>query len=122
MIFVEASIFTTIDREVVIMTKRNLFDELKQGIEEIDKHKKGKITLRTYAYEKKTQPKVSASLIRSVRKKFHLSRPVFAMRLRVKPRTLEKWEQGLTVPNDQAAALILLVKKYPDTLNRLSEI
>jgi putative transcriptional regulator len=37
-------------------------------------------------------------------------------------RTLEKWEQGTITPNDQAAALILLVRKYPDTLQRLEDI
>ena len=52
----------------------------------------------------------------------HLSRAVFAMRLRVHLRTLEKWEQGTTVPNDQASALILMARKYPDTLNRLAKI
>jgi len=41
---------------------------------------------------------------------------------RVYSRTLEKWEQGETVPNDQAAALILMVRKYPDTLKRLEDI
>ncbi|MFT3741675.1 MAG: hypothetical protein QM752_03240 [Gammaproteobacteria bacterium] len=33
-----------------------------------------------------------------------MSRNVFALKLRVSPRTLEKWEQGKTAPNDQAAA------------------
>jgi putative transcriptional regulator len=37
-------------------------------------------------------------------------------------RTLEKWEQGRAKPNDQAAALILLVRKYPDTLGRLKTL
>lgn len=37
-------------------------------------------------------------------------------------RTLEKWEQGKTVPNDQAVTLILMVRKFPDTLKRLEEI
>lgn len=44
------------------------------------------------------------------------------MCLRVSPRTLEKWEQGETVPNSQAAALLLMVKKYPETLDRLAKI
>lgn len=38
-----------------------------------------------------------------------MSRPIFALKLRVSLRTLEKWEQGETKPNDQAAALILMV-------------
>ncbi len=104
------------------MSKRNLFQELKQGIKEIKAHNKGKITLRTYSFEKKSPPKVDAALIRETREKLNLSRAVFAGRLRVQLRTLEKWEQGKTIPNEQAAALILMTRKYPDTLDRLNQI
>jgi putative transcriptional regulator len=37
-------------------------------------------------------------------------------------RTFEKWEQGRAKPNLLAAALVLLVRKYPDTLARLDEV
>ncbi|HLB55831.1 MAG TPA: helix-turn-helix domain-containing protein [Coxiellaceae bacterium] len=102
--------------------KRNLFNELAEGIAEIKAHKKGKITLRHFSAEKKSRPKVSARIIRDTREKFHMSRNIFALILRVSPRTLEKWEQGETIPNDQAAVLILMVRKYPDTLKRLNEV
>jgi len=52
----------------------------------------------------------------------HCSRAVFARKLRINERTLEKWEQGRAKPNPQAAALVLLVRKYPDTLARLDEV
>ena len=45
----------------------------------------------------------------------------FAFKLGVNPRTLERWEQGRK-PNEQAAALIWLVRKYPDTLKRLESL
>lgn len=102
--------------------KRNLFEELKQGIEEINAYKTGKITLRTYKAQEKPRPHVEPDFIRETREKLHMSRNVFALKLRVSPRTLEKWEQGKTVPNDQAATLILMVNKYPDTLSLLEEI
>jgi len=35
---------------------------------------------------------------------------------------LGNWEQGRARPNSQAAALILMVRKYPDTLKRLNAI
>ena len=35
---------------------------------------------------------------------------------------LEKWEQGRAKPNPQAAALVLLVRRYPDTLERLEKL
>ena len=50
------------------------------------------------------------------------SRAVFARELRINERTLEKWEQGRAKPNPQAAALVLLVRKYPDTLDRLDQL
>ena len=90
--------------------KRNLFEELKSGIEEIKSSRQDKITLRVYHAKPRPLPKITATSIRNIRRKLHLSRNVFAMRLRVSPRTLEKWEQGETVPNSQAAALLLMVK------------
>lgn len=105
-----------------IIPRRSLIKELQQGVEDIEEYKKGKITLRTHSFENKPQPKIDAKLIRNTREQLNLSRAVFAMRLRVQLRTLEKWEQGTTIPNDQAAALILMVRKYPDTLNRLADI
>jgi putative transcriptional regulator len=44
------------------------------------------------------------------------------LRLRVSHRTLEKWEQGLAKPNEQAATLLLLTSKHPDTLERLNSV
>jgi putative transcriptional regulator len=37
-------------------------------------------------------------------------------------RTVENWEQGRAKPNAQAAVLIKLVERYPDTVQRLSEL
>ena len=102
--------------------KRRLFDELVQGIEEINQHLAGKITLKTYTVEPVKKPEMTPELIRETREQLHLSRAVFAHELHISPRTLEKWEQGLTKPNEQAATLILLVRKYPDTLQRLKQL
>jgi len=51
-----------------------------------------------------------------------IRRAVFARKLRINERTLEKWEQGRAKPNPQAAALVLLVRRYPDTLERLEKV
>lgn len=102
--------------------KRNLFEELKQGILEINDHKAGKMTLRTHKLVKNPCPKISPEFILATREKLHMSRAIFALKLRVPLRTLEKWEQGTTAPNDQAVVLLLMVNKYPDTLKRLEEL
>jgi putative transcriptional regulator len=102
--------------------KPRLFDELMEAIEDINQWQEGKITLKTYKVERTPKPEVTPAMIRETREKLHLSRAVFALELHVSPRTLEKWEQGLTKPNEQAATLILLVRKFPDTLQRLKQL
>jgi putative transcriptional regulator len=85
-------------------------------------HREGKITLRGYKVEASPLPKVDSKVIRDTRKKLRCSRAVFARKLRINERTLEKWEQGRAKPNPQAAALVLLVRRYPDTLARLDAV
>ncbi|HTP63767.1 MAG TPA: helix-turn-helix domain-containing protein [Geobacteraceae bacterium] len=102
--------------------KPRLFDELMEAVEDINQWREGKITLKTYKVERFPKPEVTPEVIRDTRERLHLSRSVFAHELHVSPRTLEKWEQGLTKPNEQAATLILLVRKFPDTLQRLKQL
>ena len=99
--------------------KRNLFDELMQGVEDMRAHREGKITLRTHTVEDMSPLSIDSLLIRDTREQLNVSRSVFARHLRVSTRTLENWEQGRAKPNTQAAALILLVRRYPDTLQKL---
>ena len=104
------------------MAKRSVFGELMEGVAAMKGHREGKLTLRSYKVESAPLPKVDARLIRDTRKRLRCSRAVFARRLRINERTLEKWEQGRAKPNPQAAALVLLVRKYPDTLERLDKV
>ena len=93
-----------------------------EGVAAMKGHREGKLTLRSYKVESVPLPKVDARLIRDTRRRLRCSRAVFARRLRINERTLEKWEQGRAKPNPQAAALVLLVRKYPDTLERLDKV
>jgi putative transcriptional regulator len=104
------------------MAKRDIFGELMEGVAAMKNHREGKITLRTYKVEVAPLPKVDSKFLRDTRKKLRCSRAVFARKLRINERTLEKWEQGRAKPNPQAAALVLLVRRYPDTLARLDEL
>jgi putative transcriptional regulator len=78
--------------------------------------------LQDWANIQTALPAVDAQLIRETREKLQCSRALFARRLFMNERTLEKWEQGRARPNDQAAVLILLVRHFPDTLERLRRI
>ena len=69
------------------------------------------------------EPLLGALLeLAKLRKDMNISRALFAGYLRTNVRTLENWEQGRAKPNAQAALLIRLVQRYPDTMKRLSEI
>ncbi|MGD0988091.1 MAG: helix-turn-helix domain-containing protein [Candidatus Sulfotelmatobacter sp.] len=104
------------------MAKRDIFGELMEGVAAMKDHRQGKLTLRNYKMEVSPLLKVDSKLLRDTRRKLRCSRAVFARKLRINERTLEKWEQGRAKPNPQAAALVLLVRKYPDTLARLDAL
>ena len=104
------------------MARRNIFGELMEGVAAMKGHREGKLTLRSYKIDPAPLPKVDSKLIRDTRKKLRCSRAVFARKLRINERTLEKWEQGRAKPNPQGAALVLLVRKYPDMLERLERV
>ncbi len=104
------------------MANRKIFDDLMDGVAAMKGHREGKVTLRSYKVEARPLPKVDSKLIRETREKLRCSRAVFARKLHINERTLEKWEQGRAKPNPQAAALVLLVRRYPDTLQRLEKL
>ncbi len=104
------------------VAKRDLFGELSEGVAALAEARQGKRTLRTHALEYKPAPKVTPRELIRLRESLNLSRPLFAMYLRTNVRTLENWEQGRAKPNAQAALLINLVKRYPDTVQRLAAI
>ena len=102
--------------------KRNLFEELNEGMTALADARQGKRTLRTHAVEFRPAPEVTARELVRVRQHLKLSRALFAAYLRTNVRTLENWEQGRAKPNAQAALLINLVKRFPDTVERLAAI
>ena len=102
--------------------RRNLFEELTSGVKAMREHREGRLTLRTSEIGPINVPQVDPDFVRETRELFRMSRQVFAFKIGVNPRTLERWEQGRSKPNEQAAVLISLVRKYPDTLRRLESL
>lgn len=102
--------------------KRDLFAELTEGISSLAEARQGKRTLRTHKVEHKPAPPVTPRELVRLRENLRISRSLFAAYLRTNVRTLENWEQGRARPNAQAALLIHLVKRYPDTVQRLATI
>jgi putative transcriptional regulator len=102
--------------------KRDLFNELVEGFDALAEQRVGKRTLRTHALKVKPVPTITARELAKVREDMNLSRGLFAGYLRTNVRTLENWEQGRAKPNAQAALLIRMLQRYPDTIRRLAEI
>ena len=102
--------------------RRNLFSELMEGMEALGESRRGKRTLRTHAVTVRPAPELTPDELVEVRRRLNLSRGLFAAYLRTNVRTLENWEQGRARPNAQAALLINLVKRYPDTVQRLAAL
>jgi len=113
---------TTVKASPKRTVRRDLFDELSEGIAALAESRKGKRTLRTHAIEYKPAPRMTPKELIRLRESLKLSRALFAVYLRTNVRTLENWEQGRAKPNAQAALLINLVKRFPDTIERLAAI
>lgn len=103
-------------------TKRNLFAEIAEGLDALKAEREGKTTLRSHTVTSSPAPDVTAAELRALRERLNVSRAVLAARLRTNPRTLENWEQGRAKPNAQAALLIRLVERYPETMARLAAV
>ena len=108
--------------ETVDNPTRNLFQELANGMDALAAQRKAKCTLRTHKIDFQEPPELTPEELVKLREGLNLSRAVFAAYLRTRVRTLENWEQGRAKPNAQAVLLINLVKKYPDTVQRLASI
>jgi putative transcriptional regulator len=112
----------TQDEEKEMSKKRDLYDELLEGFDALADQRAGKRTLRTHALKVNPAPKITARELAKVRQDMNLSRGLFASYLRTNVRTLENWELGRAKPNAQAALLIRMVQRFPDTVRRLAEI
>jgi putative transcriptional regulator len=120
---IETACKERIDQAEKAMTrKRNLFAELTEGFDALADQRAGKRTLRTHVVKLKPAPRITARELARLRKQMNLSRGLFAGFLRTNVRTLENWEQGRARPNAQAALLIRLVQRFPDTVQRLAKI
>ena len=82
--------------------KRNIGEEILQGLRELKRGERGRIT---------TVPAVAA-----IREKTGLSQTRFAKLLGVSVRTLQDWEQGRRAPSGAARTLLMIAAKNPQAL------
>ncbi len=104
------------------MAKRSMFEELKQGLQEMKAEHQGKITLKTTEVEMPAPIKMTKTRIAAIRKSHNLSQPVFARMLATNVATLRNWEQGRSEPNAQAKLLLKMVETDGSVLERMVEL
>ncbi|MCI1006276.1 MULTISPECIES: transcriptional regulator [unclassified Herbaspirillum] len=105
------------------MKKRNLFEELMAGVQDMADEREGKVTLRTTKVKLSPEPvSITAEEIQRVRGKARVSQAIMARSLRVNQRTYQNWEQGVSRPNAQAAVLLKLVDQDPTLFARISAL
>lgn len=89
------------------MAKRNLFEELKEGLEAIRDNP-----------DSLTRHHLSAPDIKAIRARLGLSQSEMAVYLGVKAKTLQNWEQGLRKPTASAQTLLRVLEKEPEAVIR----
>ncbi len=89
------------------MAKRNLFEELKRGLEDIRDRPD---TLKRYKFK--------AIDIKVVRKQFEMSQSEMAMFLGISVDTLQNWEQGRRTPQGAAQTLLRVMQNEPTAVMR----
>lgn len=95
------------------MAKRDIGQEILEGLREIKAHKAGQVKLRKHTL----QPSPSAS---EVRTKLQLSQTAFAGLMGVSVRTLQDWEQGRRQPAGSARMLLRIAQQHPEVLLELA--
>jgi putative transcriptional regulator len=95
------------------MGKRDIGQEILDGIKEINRFKKGEIDLKTSKYNDPSPPGI-------IRKKLKLSQSAFASLMGVSPRTLQDWEQGRRKPQGPAKSLLRIAEQHPEIFSKVS--
>ena len=89
------------------MTKRDIGQEILEGVREIKAFKKGNVSLKTHVLSDPSPPK-------RIREKLRLSQSEFADLMGVSRRTIQDWEQGRRKPQGPAKSLLRIAEQHPE--------
>lgn len=95
------------------MSKRDIGQEILDGIRDVKEYKAGKKSLRVHSLKEPSPPQV-------IRRKLKLSQSAFAGLMGVSLRTVQDWEQGRRKPSGPAIALLRIAEQKPDVFLHLS--
>jgi len=95
------------------MSKRDIGQEILDGIQDIKAYEAGEKVLRTHTFTEPAPPQV-------IRAKLKLSQSAFAGLMGVSLRTIQDWEQGRRKPSGPAEALLRIAEQKPEVFTHLS--
>ncbi len=95
------------------MSKRDIGQEILEGVRAVKAHKAGEKTLRTHTLKEPAPPQV-------IRARLNLSQAAFAGLMGVSVRTVQDWEQGRRKPSGPAEALLRIAEQRPEVFMELS--
>jgi putative transcriptional regulator len=95
------------------MSKRDIGQEILDGIREVKAYEAGTKVLRVHALKEPAPPKV-------IRARLRLSQSAFAGLMGVSLRTVQDWEQGRRKPSGPAMALLRIAEQKPEVFMQLS--
>lgn len=89
-----------------------MFELLKEGLEGIVEHQKGKKKLPKRVVDVlKPATQYKAKDVKRIRKSLDYSQSYFALFLNVSPKTVQAWEAGRRLPNHAALRLLEIIDK-----------
>lgn len=95
------------------MSKRDIDQEILDGIRDVKAYKAGTKVLRVHALKEPAPPQI-------IRSKLKLSQSAFAGLMGVNVRTVQDWEQGRRKPSGPAVALLRIAEQKPDVFMQLA--
>ena len=95
------------------MSKRDLGQEILEGIRDIKAYKAGTKVLRVHALRQPAPPQ-------KIRVRLKLSQSAFAGLMGGSLRTVQDWEQGRRRPSGPAIALLRIAEQRPEVFMQLS--
>ncbi len=94
------------------MTKRDIGNEILDGIREVKAYKAGQRQLKTRTVKNPPSTK-------EIRSRLQLSQSAFASLMGVSLRTVQDWEQGRRSPSGPARSLLRIAEQHPDVFVEL---
>lgn len=101
-------------------SKKSVFDQIMQGLEESVAFSKGELELKTTEIPASPPAQGPKHIVR-LRKDLKMSQWTFAKTLNVSTKTVQGWEQGLRKPSQASLRLLQLIQLEPALVRTIME-